>query len=77
MLPEVEVEDESIMEQEEMSLMKSSEVTGKVYEQWDQLEKENRTVAGAVGESGMARLGGSSPATGRGMRRTDTEEECK
>jgi hypothetical protein len=81
MLPEVEVEDESIMPTEYVTLMKSREAVRKVYEEWSQTEKEKDTVAGSIAEPGMdldqvassvARA--DHPVSVRGLTRTDTEE---
>lgn len=80
-LPEMEAEDESIMQREYTRLMKGSEATRKIQEQWERGEKENRIVAGASPETSMDVDQGASsavssdyPATVRGVRRTDTEE---
>jgi len=77
----MEAEDESIMQREYTRLMKGSEATRKIQEQWERGEKENRIVAGASPETSMDVDQGASsavssdyPATVRGVRRTDTEE---
>lgn len=67
-LPEVEVEDESVIQREYVRLMKGRETTKKVYEQWEQKEKENHTAAGPNMDVNQ----GTSSI--RGIRRTDTEE---
>jgi hypothetical protein len=81
MLPEVEVEDESVMPTEYVALMKSHEVVRKVDEEWSQTEKEKDAFAGSIAEPGKDLDQGASsvvraddPATVRGLRRTDTEE---
>ena len=68
MLPEVEVEDESIIQREYVNLMKGREVARNVYAQRGQTEKEN--VCTAAGPGAPSAVGD----TGRGVRRTDTEE---
>jgi hypothetical protein len=77
-LPEVEVEDEGVMQREYAKLMKSREATRRVQEQQ---EKENRTATGVSPETSMDVDQGASsaissdyPATVRGVKRTDTEE---
>lgn len=78
MLPEVEVEVESNIQGEYVSLMKSREEDRKVLER----EKENRTVGGPIVEStmGVNQAANSSmvradyPVRVRGVRRTDSEE---
>jgi len=80
-LPEMEAEDESIMQREYTRLMKNREPTRKVQEQWERGEKESRITAGVSPETSMDVDQGASsaissdyPATVRGFRRTDTEE---
>lgn len=77
----MEAEDESTMQREYARLMKSRETTKKVQEQWERREKENCIAAGVTPEASMDVDQGASsavsldyPATGRGIRRTDTEE---
>lgn len=78
-LPEVEGEDEGIMQREYARLMESREAAKKVQERWER-GKENR-LAGANPENSMDVDQGASsaissdyPATARGVRRVDTEE---
>ena len=76
-LPEVEGEDEGIMQREYAKLMESRDAAKKVQERWER-GKENRIIAGAEPEDGMAVDQGTSsavsPATARGVRRINTEE---
>jgi len=79
-LPEVEGEDEGIMQREYARLMESREAAKKVQERWER-GKENRIIAGDNPESSMDVDQGASsavssdyPATTRGVRRVVTEE---
>lgn len=81
-LPEMEVEDEPIMQREYVRLMNNRDTARKFQEQWGRENKENRTTADPnPGSSSMAIDQGASsavssdcPAAVRGVRRTDTEE---
>lgn len=66
-LPEAEVEDESVIQREYVNLMKSREEARK--------EKENRIGIDQGASSEAVRAG--YPATGRGIMRADTEEVFK
>ncbi|KAF9648368.1 hypothetical protein BDM02DRAFT_3187227 [Thelephora ganbajun] len=80
-LPEMEAEDESIMQREYARLMKGREAARKVQERWEQVEKENCTAMGLSPEASMDVDQEASsvpspdyPATVRGLKRTDTDE---
>ena len=72
-LPEMEAEDEGIMQREYARLMESREATRR-----ERQEKENRTAVDVSPETSMdvdqGGLSAASPATVRGVKRTDTEE---
>jgi len=79
-LPEMEAEDESVIQREYARLMKSRDAARRAHEKW---EKENQTAAPGVepSETSMDVDQGASsaistdyPATVHGIRRTDTEE---
>ena len=78
-LPEVEGEDEGIMQREYAKLMESRDAAKRVQERWER-GKENRIVGVSPEDSMDVDHGASSavssdyPATARGVKRVDTEE---
>lgn len=81
-LPEMEAEDEGIIQREYARLMKSREAAKRVQEQWQRGEKENHIavpdvspeVSMDVDQGASSAVSTDYPATVRGVRRTDTEE---
>ena len=73
-LPEMEGEDEGIMQREYARLMENREAARKVQERWER-GKENRAEDNmAVDQGASSAVSSDYPVTARGVRRINTEE---
>jgi len=76
-LPEMEAEDESVVQREYARLVESGEVVRRAYEQREREGKENHIAAESrmdVNQGASSAIGSDYPATARSVRRSDTEE---